>query len=78
MELVFNADVVSAMIPVTIINDDIVEPTERFSALLTLDSLPANVRLSPDIATGSILEEGGEQLNVCFIYTLILLSSIVQ
>jgi hypothetical protein len=52
--------VTSTSEPVVIMDDSIFELTEQFRGLLTSTSLPANVRLSPDVATGTILEEGGQ------------------
>ena len=57
--LVFNDVVTSRTVPVSVIDDGLFELTERFSGLLSSDSLPSNVRLDPDAATGIILEEGG-------------------
>ena len=60
LELLFNGVVTTATAPVGIIDDNLFELTERFSGLLTSTSLPSNVRLDPDVATGAILEEGGQ------------------
>ena len=56
----FNAMVTDASVSVSIIDDGIFELAERFNGLLTSASLPANVRLDPDLAVGTILEEGGQ------------------
>ena len=60
LELVFNNALTSTVASVDIIDDGLFELTERFSGLLTSTSLPSNVRLDPDIATGVILEEAGQ------------------
>lgn len=60
LELVFNDVVTSRTVPVSVIDDGRFELTESFSGLLTPTALPSNVRLDPDIATGRILEEGGQ------------------
>ena len=60
-ELVFNSVVTGATVPVSLIDDGLFEVTEFFSGLLiSTASLPSNVRLSPDVANGAILEEGGD------------------
>ena len=60
LELVFNGVITDTSVSVSIIDDGIFELAERFNGLLTSTSLPANVMLDPDVATGTILEEGGQ------------------
>ena len=56
---VFNSTFTDATAAVDIIDDDVLELREQFNGLLSSMSLPSNVILSPDIAIGAILEEGG-------------------
>ena len=53
-DLVFDSTTNQFMMPVTIIDDDLLEPTERFQ--LTLATLDGDVMLNPDRADVDILD----------------------
>ena len=69
MTLEFNSSVVSITVPVTIVDDDTLENTETFSALLT--SGDSSVLLDPDVATVTINDNDSEiytsYLSACII-----------
>ena len=59
---ILNSTFMDASADVDIIDDDLFELHENFSCLLSSESLPSNVRLSPKSAVGGILEKAGKPL----------------
>ena len=68
MTLEFSSSVMSITVPVTIMDDDILENPETFSAVLT--SGDSSVLLDPDVATVTINDNDSE-IYTSYISTLL-------